>query len=331
MNGYTTTPSNVRRAAVAAVGVVAALALAASAGTTSAGAAGTAGGTSKRFIGSGAEYANNGPRWEHSGSRSRISFHAVSGERRLVSFSGTYSYYCGGGTGTITDKSIRVASNGRFSARGHFPDRTSSGRVTAENYVSLWGRLIDHGNAAVVSFLVDAVYAGKHVANPYSTRLQRPGLACETLVKGRASAVKRSGAVRRGRTPRAALGATPAVGCFGTCGGDQGPVDGFFVVSDNRKQVQQFANEDKCLGTRSIGFAGGQHVTVGDELMLPTMAVHEGRFHFKGTGKVYAGGAKMKHVHAVLDGRFTTARVAVVVLKLAHAGCSTIRQTIKEA
>jgi hypothetical protein len=179
-----------RRAAVAAA-LVASFLLAASPG-----AAGAASGPYKRFVGSGVEYANNGPRWQKSDWRSRIAFRAGPGEKRLLSFTGTYSFYCGGGTDTITSRSIPVAPNGRFHARGSFVDRLSSGRVTAVSYVSIWGRLADHGNAAGVSFLVDTVYTGKHVADPYATSLKPADAACETLVKGRAAAL-RSG--RRGR------------------------------------------------------------------------------------------------------------------------------------
>lgn len=195
MSEHPTTSSSGRRALRRGAAVAAALGasflLAASAD-----AAGAVGGAYKRFVGSGVEYGNNGPRWEKSGSRSRIAFRSGPGEKRLVSFTGTYSFYCGGGPDTITSRSIPVAPSGRFHARGSFVDRLSSGLATAVSYVSIWGRLVDHGNAADVSFLVDSVYTGKHVADPYTPNLKSAVAACETLVKGRAVAL-RSG--RRGR------------------------------------------------------------------------------------------------------------------------------------
>jgi len=165
------------------VGLVVLLAVSGSAG--GAAAAARAG---KRFVGSGTEHVNNGPKWERAAPRLRISFSVAPDGKRLVGFRGTYFYYCGAGSGTITDGSIAIGRNGHFRARGSFADKTSSGQVTARSYVSIWGRMVDHGDAAVVSFLVNAVWTGRHLANPYSTKLQPAGLACQTWVKGGAHA-----------------------------------------------------------------------------------------------------------------------------------------------
>ncbi|MHB1836942.1 MAG: hypothetical protein ACYCXW_18490 [Solirubrobacteraceae bacterium] len=51
---------------------------------------------------------------------------------------------------TSSSGRLAVAPNDRFHARGSFVDRLSSGLATAVSYVSIWGRLVDHGNAADV-------------------------------------------------------------------------------------------------------------------------------------------------------------------------------------
>ncbi len=120
--------------------------------------------------------------------RSRITFDELSGPSRLLSFLATYSYYCGSSTSSLTWKSIPVMPSGRFHVRARFVARLSTGRVTGYDYVTIWGRVSGSGKAAAVSVLVDFVYAGKHVADPYGTRLQSATAACETLVKGSAGA-----------------------------------------------------------------------------------------------------------------------------------------------
>jgi len=129
--------------------------------------------------------------------------------------------------------------------------------------------------------------------------------------------------------PDASVGATPRAGCWGTCGGDEGPVGGFFFVPADHKQVQEFGYEDKCLGIRSIPQPVGPPARVGYGLELPNMTVSGGRFNFKGTGEAYANSSKPTHVRLVLTGTFKTPKEAIVMLHVSHHGCSATRLTIK--
>ena len=70
------------------------------------------------FAGTGADYLNNAPRWTRE-STGRVSFETSANRRRILNFRGTYYYYCGARTGSVTARYINVNSAGQFGYRQH--------------------------------------------------------------------------------------------------------------------------------------------------------------------------------------------------------------------
>jgi hypothetical protein len=138
-----------------------------------------------------------------------------------------------------------------------------------------------------------------------------------------------------------ALAATPKAGCWGTCGGDRGPVGGTFMVQHSR--VVGFAAELKCLGTRKIPQPPGRPAVVvgnlievppqtvptkpGQRLVQPPIPIRKGRFDYTGTARRYSGQRSYK-VKVDLAGRFVTSTEAKVALTIAYGKCGTQRLVI---
>jgi hypothetical protein len=169
------------RLAAIAGGAAAVLTSAALAAT----ALGAAPAASSHFSGTAKEYLNNAPTWTYEGNRESYSFQASANGQQILKFVGAYFYYCGAGTTTVTDKSIAVAADGSFSNQGHWTER-ANGKVTGTTYAKIWGRFTGTGKTANVSYLIDFVYAGHHVNNPYSTTIKNRHNACESWVHGTA-------------------------------------------------------------------------------------------------------------------------------------------------
>jgi hypothetical protein len=138
-----------------------------------------------RFSGTAKEYLNNAPTWTYEGNRKSYSFQTSDNGQQILKFVGAYFYYCGAGSTTVTDKSIAVATNGSFSNQGHWTER-ADGKVTGTTYARIWGHFTAKGKTAAVSYLIDFVYVGHHVSNPYSTVMKSPRNACESWIHGTA-------------------------------------------------------------------------------------------------------------------------------------------------
>jgi len=142
-------------------------------------------------------------------------------------------------------------------------------------------------------------------------------------------------------TPVAEAGTPkPKNGCWGRCGGDQGPVGGYFVVAGGH--VTEFGDGDQCLG-KSNGIDDvltfSEYMTGGTvkQIKLP---IKNDRFSFKGdawrtaTGAASeSGGAETTYVptHVELSGKFVSATKALVTLTIHDAACGTKHLTIKAA
>ncbi len=108
-------------------------------------------------------------------------------------------------------------------------------------------------------------------------------------------------------------------GCWGTCGGDGGPVGGYFVVGDH--QVQSFLIDEKCLGTGKYGLPN----EIAD---VPSMPVsRNGKFQFKGEARRTASSGESP-VHVTLTGTFLTPTKASITLMITYARCGTTHLTI---
>lgn len=131
------------------------------------------------YTGRGPDYLNNASKWTKRATAS-VSFKTSANGADVISFDGGFHYYCGSGTSRITDRKIRIASDGSFSDRGHHVDKEGT------EYLSIWGQFNKSGTRVKVSYLFDFVYAGRHVRHPYSTKMKPRVDACESWVRAMA-------------------------------------------------------------------------------------------------------------------------------------------------
>lgn len=134
------------------------------------------------YKGTGKDFMNNAPAWADEGT-GKISFQTSSSGADVIHFKGTYSYYCGAGTNDVTEKKLAVSRGGRFGTKFSQEFKGTNGKVTSTAYVVVSGRFEDGGDKAAVSYLVDYVFAGSKVSNPYSTSNPR-ALGCASWVRG---------------------------------------------------------------------------------------------------------------------------------------------------
>jgi hypothetical protein len=101
--------------------------------------------------------------------------------------------------------------------------------------------------------------------------------------------------------------------CWGTCGGDSGPVHGYFQTAG--RKVIGFEDEQKCLGKEQDG--------LGDVLAISkSLAVSStGAFTFKGEASAYINAVKTP-VPVSLTGHFTTLASASISLTITYSGCT---------
>ena len=134
------------------------------------------------FSGSGGNDLNRTSAWKRSGT-AHFSFRTSSDGKRILSFLGTYSYYCGtGGSTTVQATYLTLGSGGRFNYP--FNVRSKGGIV----YVRIYGSLQTGGGHAKVSYMIDYVGKGQRVRHPYDTS-HPASLGCATWVQGTAVAV----------------------------------------------------------------------------------------------------------------------------------------------
>lgn len=132
------------------------------------------------FAGTGADYLNNAPRWTRE-STGRVSFETSANRRRILNFRGTYYYYCGARTGSVTARYINVNSAGQFGYRFSIPNTAPDGQISGKLFIAIEGRFIGDGSTAKVSYLAD-YNEGKELANPFSTANPR-ALGCASWVR----------------------------------------------------------------------------------------------------------------------------------------------------
>ena len=138
-----------------------------------------------------------------------------------------------------------------------------------------------------------------------------------------------------------ALAATPKAGCWGTCGGDEGPVGGFFTVKGHRV-IGGVSAEFRCLGVQDIDQPAGPPAVVGDLFEVPAPASRtaatttslkinrHGHFSFHGYGERIHG----KHTSRImvsLSGEFVSATEALLTFHIAYGSCATQRLTVRLA
>jgi hypothetical protein len=129
----------------------------------------------------------------------------------------------------------------------------------------------------------------------------------------------------------AAAAAAPKAGCWGTCGGDRGPVDGYFVVGTgaDKGKLVGFLIEEKCLGVTSIPQPVGPPFKAGYELgPLPTMKISaSGHFSFDGkTNRTSAHGRRKAGVR--LNGSFVNSTKVEISLKVDYGSCGPMHITM---
>lgn len=120
---------------------------------------------------------NNAPRWKQAGTATATFMVSDSG-RRVLRFSGSYSFFCGDRTSSLRAPKVKISARGTFRATG----RSTAGGGT--DYYMLSGRFIRGGTEVSLSYLFDAPIVGKHVSDPYSTRWHPAADACESWVHG---------------------------------------------------------------------------------------------------------------------------------------------------
>lgn len=134
-----------------------------------------------RYSGTGKDFMNNAPKWTDEGT-GKISFKTSGDGSKVTAFSGSYSYYCGAGTSTVTENSMAI-SNGKFGVEFSQPNRGPNGKIDGRAYAAISGQFEDGGSTAKVSYLVDYVFTGGKVRHPYSTKSPRK-LGCASWVQG---------------------------------------------------------------------------------------------------------------------------------------------------
>jgi hypothetical protein len=132
------------------------------------------------YHGTGKDYMNNAPKWADEGS-GKISFTTSADGKAVMHFSGSYSYYCGAGTSTVTEKRMAVSASGHFGTE--FSQKLKGASAGGTAYASIAGQFTDGGEKASVSYLIDYVFKGDKVKHPYSTKNPK-ALGCATWVRG---------------------------------------------------------------------------------------------------------------------------------------------------
>jgi hypothetical protein len=112
----------------------------------------------------------------------------------------------------------------------------------------------------------------------------------------------------------ASSAATPKGGCWGTCGGPTGPLNGVFVVKG--AQVTNFEYSESCLGTTKYG-------TDYLHILKPLTISKAGAFSYKGSAIVsnLSSPKSLYPTPVTLTGAFQTATSATVTITTSHTGC----------
>lgn len=111
----------------------------------------------------------------------------------------------------------------------------------------------------------------------------------------------------------AARAATPVAGCWGTCGGPQGPIDGYFTVSGGK--LTGFEDSQACLGKTAYGT---DYLRIAKSLPVTPA----GAFDYAGSAAVsdISSAKVIRSVTVKLTGSFTTPKSAAVTLTITSCG-----------
>jgi hypothetical protein len=134
------------------------------------------------YSGTGVDYMNNARSWTAEGTGA-VSFRTSPSGKAVTDFRGGYSFYCGPGTATVTEQRMPISKRGRFGIRFTVANKARSGKRNGTVYVEISGAFDTDRASASVSYLVDYVFKGRHVAHPYDTSRPRR-LGCASWVKG---------------------------------------------------------------------------------------------------------------------------------------------------
>ena len=137
------------------------------------------------YKGKGIECENNAPYWAcDSKTRLPFSFEISRDRKHLATFSGRYSFYCGGGTATLTFSKVAVSSSGRFWSKHRVVAKSGNGT----EYAALSGRFSHDRRSATLWYLSNFVYTGdKPPAHPYRPNPEPPALSvCSSWIRGTA-------------------------------------------------------------------------------------------------------------------------------------------------
>ena len=137
---------------------------------------------SARYAGTATDYLNNAPNWAPE-AQGKITFQTSSNGRSVRKFRGTYACYCNCSAGLYVD-----ATSMHVNGDGSFAYRFSVAEKYGRDFVAISGQFLARGSRAKVSYLVDFVGTGQHVAHPYSTGDSR-ALGCASWVRGTVSAL----------------------------------------------------------------------------------------------------------------------------------------------
>ncbi len=138
------------------------------------------------YTGTGTDYMNDATGWTADGGGA-ISFQTSSDGKAVTDFRGGYSFYCGSGTATVTERRMSISKAGRFSTSFKVKTRGPRGKINGTAYVEISGLFSADRQTADVSYLVDYVFKGRHVKHPYATQHPRR-LGCASWVKGTVTA-----------------------------------------------------------------------------------------------------------------------------------------------
>jgi hypothetical protein len=111
----------------------------------------------------------------------------------------------------------------------------------------------------------------------------------------------------------AAHAARPTAGCWGTCGGPQGPVGGYFSVSGGK--VTGFEDTQACLGKTTYGT---DYLRIARALNVSSA----GAFSYSGSAEIsdISSPKVIRSVSVKLSGTFTTPKSATVTLTITSCG-----------
>jgi hypothetical protein len=151
------------------------------------------------YSGTGTDYMNDATGWT-AAAMGAISFRTSPSGKSVLGFRGGYSFYCGSGTATVTERRMSIARSGRFGAKFKVPNKGPNGKRNGTAYVQISGAFDPSRTAAIVSYLVDYVFKGRHVKHPYDTG-QPSRLGCASWVKGTATTTTSSASSPPTQTP----------------------------------------------------------------------------------------------------------------------------------